>query len=135
MGTRSTIHFYDNQRNILNIYNQYDGYLSGIGRSIVDFFRGKDRGNGFDDDALMYVIQNKKGAYTMYATNERDVQEFNYYIYNHYNRFENKTELVFEVTQEVWIEERGEFAIVTLLRGGSLEDFEELIEKEEKKHA
>ena len=131
MGTRSTIHFYDDGKNILNIYNQYDGYLSGVGVDIVEFFK-TEKGNGFRDLALLYILRNKEGAYHTYATTETDVQEFNYYIYNYYDENDKKMKLAFTVTEDKWINELEEFAIVTLLKNGTLEDLEELVKKEEK---
>lgn len=132
MGTRSTIHFYNEGRNVLNIYTQYDGYLEGVGKQILDFFENKEnRGNGIQDDALLYVLKYKDGAYNMYATTETDEQEFNYYIYSNYDEKKKEHTLEFRVTREGWFDSIKKYGIITLLGFGSFEDFKHLIENGE----
>lgn len=46
MGTRSTISFYDDKEHYVSIYQQYDGYLSGVGQNLYDFLNSKTLVNG-----------------------------------------------------------------------------------------
>ena len=132
MGTRSTIHFYNDGINVMNIYTQYDGYLEGVGKQILDFFENKEnRGNGIQDDALLYVLKYKDGAYNMYATTEINQQEYNYYIYSSYDEKKKEHILEFRVTREGWFDSIKKFGIITLLNCGTFEDFKRLIENGE----
>lgn len=95
MGTRSTVKFIEDNSNILSVYQQYDGYPSGVGQQIVNLIDkytivngiavGREErviANGFSDLALFYVLENKKGAGNMYATTSNDSQEYDYEIHS-----------------------------------------------------
>lgn len=42
MGTRSTVKFYDeSDEPILCVYQQYDGYISGVGHDLAKFLKGE----------------------------------------------------------------------------------------------
>lgn len=94
MGTRSTVKFYSNEKNILSVYQQYDGYVSGVGEQLAHLFKkyqivnglplyGEGHyANGFEELALFYVMDNKDGSGNIYATTEDDEQNFNYEIYS-----------------------------------------------------
>lgn len=120
MGTHSTIHIYNRSgRNLINIYNQYDGYYQGVGKEIYEWWNNKEHyGNGFDDTAFLFIANWKKDRpYNRYLTSERDEQEYNYYIYETENGVE------FRIRKEVWIDERQEFYLKDTLMYGSLEEF------------
>lgn len=123
MGTRSTIKFYDRYyRNLLSIYNQYDGYLEGIGAELVEFFESEQsRGNGFSDVALLYVIYKKSGAYHTYATTENDIQEYNYIIQ------ETDEGLRFTVKYQDFID--GQEVLRTIIDWVDYKTFKDIIEK------
>ena len=127
MGTRSTIHIYDNYgRHLVSIYNQYDGYYQGVGKEIYEWFKNKENyGNGFSDTMFLFIA-NWKGntAYHKYLTTETDEQEYNYYI----SWYEGQ--LTFTIKKEVWIDERQEFYMQTTLRNGTLEQFLEELNTE-----
>lgn len=96
MGTRSTVHFIsefeDGEATVLSIYQQYDGYLEGVGAQIVETlkkhtrlgdgteFEESPKANGFHDLALLYVVDHKPEPYNMYVTTADNTQEYNYYI-------------------------------------------------------
>lgn len=126
MGTRSTVKFYSEGRCVLSLYNQYDGYYSGVGKELVDFFEDKNNmGNGIQDTALLYVCYKKEGKpYHTYATTENDIQEYNYSIY------EYKGKLIFEISRERWSEEFNDIVVVKTLRLGTFEEFKEEIAKD-----
>lgn len=126
MGTHSTVKFYNRGHNILNIYNQYDGYISGEGIEILNFLEDERwQGNGIDDLALLYVCYKKDGKpYHTYATTETDIQEYNYTIY------QTDDGLMFKVTEETWDSENERTCLVTLLRYGTLKEFKRLVQTE-----
>lgn len=126
MGTHSTIKFYNKSKKcILAIYNQYDGYITGEGANIYEFFQRKEcRGNGFDDEALMFVLYKKKGAYHTYATTEQDMQEYNYEIYN------TEDGIRITIKEERYFDEINGFALYTSLNYGTLEDLKHYIDEE-----
>ena len=100
MGTRSTIGFIEAYtdgkdkdkylyRKICKIYQQYDGYLSGVGQNLVDFLKSGKPVNGISSKnekvfngigclAAQYVAENKQGAGNLYITQLTDTQEYNY---------------------------------------------------------
>jgi acetyltransferase-like isoleucine patch superfamily enzyme len=100
MGTRSTIKFYRNKHNekpnvcVASIYQQYDGYLSGIGNFLIQWLNkftivngislNDDRkiANGIDCLAAQYIRDHKNGVGGLYMTHEDDMQEYNYEIYD-----------------------------------------------------
>lgn len=106
MGTRSTVHFQvhieedgkESVETILSLYEQYDGYVEGVGKQIYETLQnhpphkkykvkeGYVRANGAEDLALFYVLDNKPMDRTgdMYVTNEEDRQAFNYFIILNY---------------------------------------------------
>ena len=48
MGTRSTVTFKEtsNSAPLLTVYQQYDGYLDGVGNELAEFLANGDYGNG-----------------------------------------------------------------------------------------
>lgn len=136
MGTHSTVKFYDKRnKNILSIYNQFDGYVSGEGMAIVEFLEDEEwKGNGFEDTALLYVCYKKEGkAYHTYATTENDIQEYNYKIYD------TDEGLRFTITYQTW-NDKGQETLITLLNYKSFDEFkvyartQELLDKIMYKH-
>ena len=84
MSTNGTVKFVDKRgRYLLNLYNHYDSYYSGLGELIYEFFSDeKNFGNGFEDTILLFLCFIKEGKpYRVYATDEKDIQEYNYTIY------------------------------------------------------
>jgi hypothetical protein len=92
MGTRSTTKIYDEEEKlILAIYKQMDGYTDGWGTELKKFIKsgkfvngiGSDEGtifNGIGDFALLLVNHFKNGPGDIYATNSDNSQEYNYII-------------------------------------------------------
>lgn len=94
MGTRSTVKFYDGgQEPILSVYQQYDGYISGVGHKLAKFLAGKTVINGYNTTqtdkefangmgclAAQYVKEHKRGIGGFYITNKEDEQEYNYKV-------------------------------------------------------
>ena len=103
MGTRSTTKFIEKfedtktgkteERTICAIYQQFDGYPSGVGMQIAEFLKDIDVVNGMSGDRTMgkvangigclsaqYIALNKDEAGNLYMTNPDDSQEYNYEI-------------------------------------------------------
>lgn len=109
MGTRSTVKFYQDGRNILSVYQQYDGYVGGVGKQVADLLSeyevvnglplgGTDKiANGLAELSLFYVMDNKDGYGNIYATTEDDSQEYNYEIHSTWGAVDNE-----EITVKVY---------------------------------
>lgn len=90
MGTRSTIKFYDEEDFICAVYQQFDGYLEGVGKDLKKFVLSKSFVNGIGKDAnvfngfgcfiAQFVKEFKTAAGGLYMTNESDEQEYNYTV-------------------------------------------------------
>lgn len=96
MGTRSTVKFYDefdNQKVILSVYQQFDGYIEGVGYDLAEFLKDKTIGhktighkmldgfaNGMGCLAAQYVAEKKTDIGGFYLTTDDDEQEFNYEV-------------------------------------------------------
>lgn len=82
MGTRSTITFYEKRDDKLipyvNIYQQYDGYLEGVGKALCKWLKNKIIVNGFSPNdkrniangigclIAQYIRDNKDGVGNLY---------------------------------------------------------------------
>ena len=96
MGTRSTVKFYNefNDELILSVYQQFDGYIDGVGHDLANFLADKEVINGIGNNqsmeggyangmgclAAQYVAANKTGIGGFYLTNKDDEQEYNYEV-------------------------------------------------------
>lgn len=97
MGTRSTTKFYDehNGECLLAIYEQFDGYLSGVGYVLANFLKGKKVINGFGKPeetmengyangmgclAAQYVASRKTKIGGFYITTPDDSQSYDYEV-------------------------------------------------------
>jgi hypothetical protein len=97
MGTRSTVKFYsdwDPEIAVLSVYQQFDGYIAGVGRSLAEFLEEKKILNGYGMDTRMedgyangigclaaqYVAENKTSIGGFYCTNPEDTQEYDYEV-------------------------------------------------------
>ena len=81
MGTRSLIHFYDGTLGFDNedppilctVYQQYDGYIDGVGEYLLEFIKSGTLGspsdryfNGMGCLAAQYIAETKEGAGNLY---------------------------------------------------------------------
>lgn len=92
MGTRSTIKFLEDDRNLCNIYQQYDGYPSSVGLELAEFLNGMEIINGFgmSDNtgkanglgclSAQFVAKIKTNIGGVYMTSADDEQEYNYIV-------------------------------------------------------
>lgn len=96
MGTRSTVKFYSefNQSEpILSVYQQFDGYIDGVGHDLANWLKEKTVINGISDQtmeggfantmgclAAQYVAAMKTEIGGFYLTTKDDLQEYNYSV-------------------------------------------------------
>jgi len=97
MGTRSTVRFYsehNQNKPVMNVYNQFDGYISGVGADLGKWLKDKKICNGFNGSktiqtgwangmgclAAQFVAEHKKEIGGFYLTTEDDEQEYNYEV-------------------------------------------------------
>ena len=96
MGPRSTVKFYDEfekEEPILSVYQQFDGYIDGVGRDLANFLKDKkiihgisnqtmEEGfaNGMGCLAAQYVAEKKTEIGGFYLTTKDDEQEYNYEV-------------------------------------------------------
>ena len=105
--TRSTVKFYDeSDEPILCVYQQYDGYISGVGHDLAKFLIGKKIVSGFRPNQMMengfangigclaaqYVVERKRRIGGFYLTTKDDKEEFNYEVRFIDNKFIIKVE-------------------------------------------
>ena len=102
MGTRSTVKFIetyeDGKETVCAIYQQYDGYIEGVGHDLANFLKAikiingisrADRqdmlgryANGMGCLAAQYIKAMKTEVGGLYITTAEDSQEYNYEVYD-----------------------------------------------------
>ena len=92
MGTRSVIKFQEDGETICAIYQQFDGYIEGVGATLFEFLDEITIVNGLSLDqpervangvgclAAQFIAQFKAGAGGFYMTHPSDSQEYNYIV-------------------------------------------------------
>jgi len=92
MGTRSTVKFYQDQQIVASIYQQYDGYISGVGYDLAKWLKTKTVINGIGNEtmegfangigclAAQYIREHKVKIGNLYMTTVDDEQEYNYEV-------------------------------------------------------
>lgn len=96
MGTRSTVKFYsefNTDKPIMSVYQQFDGYIEGVGYDLANFLKKKTVINGFGDHtmedgfangmgclAAQYIAENKTDIGGFYMTTEDNQQGYNYEV-------------------------------------------------------
>ena len=96
MGTRSTVKFYNEfkkEEPILSVYQQFNGYIDGVGHDLANFLKGKTIINGISNQtmedgfangmgclAAQYVAEKKTKIGGFYLTTKDDEQEYNYEV-------------------------------------------------------
>lgn len=97
MGTRSTIKFIEKWENgcdeLVNIYQQYDGYIDGVGKELARWLLSKTLVNGFRFGmkmktyangvgclAAQYIKEFKNEIGDLYLVSLSDTEEYNYKV-------------------------------------------------------
>jgi hypothetical protein len=115
MGTRSTVKFYSeySKKPVLSVYQQFDGYISGVGFNLANFLKektiingisGQTMENGFANGmgclAAQYVKQSKTEIGGFYLTTNDDDQEYNYKVKMKNGQFEITVNDLFKGTPQ-----------------------------------
>jgi hypothetical protein len=117
MGTRSLTFVYDDNKPILNMYRQFDGYLSGHGQELASFMNSFDEivngyspgesrkvANGMGCFAAQMIahFKNSVGGFYIYPVDSTDCwQDYEYHVYEDYIRVIKHGEEIFNGS---WIE-------------------------------
>ena len=95
MGTRSKTSFIEKiggkRRHLVSVYQQYDGYIEGVGYDIANYILSKkiingisgdtkDKANGFGCLIAQFIRDFKTDVGGLYIVEEQDTQEYNYNI-------------------------------------------------------
>lgn len=96
MGTRSTVKFYkkfgEEEVALASIYQQFDGYLDGVGVELAEFLKQRtlingigaqtmdNAANGIGCLAAQFIAKFKTRIGGLYMTNPDDSQEYNYEV-------------------------------------------------------
>jgi hypothetical protein len=115
MGTRSLTFVYDENRPVINMYRQFDGYPSGHGQELAEFLlegkmvngipvgRNERMFNGMGCLAAQLVANFKKdaGGFYLYPMDCTDCwQEYEYHIFEDKVIVSDPKETIFEGTWE-----------------------------------
>jgi hypothetical protein len=111
MGTRSTTKVFNEDKLVLALYKQYDGYPDCWGKELKNFLKSKrfvngiplgeqNVFNGICDFALQLVCKFKQGPGGLYATTEDDEQEYNYIIRQLSDSKGNPTKVILKCLEE-----------------------------------
>lgn len=95
MGTRSKTSFIEKiggkKRHLVSVYQQYDGYVEGVGYDIANYILSKkiingisgdtkDKANGFGCLIAQFIRDFKTDVGGLYIIEEVDTQEYNYNV-------------------------------------------------------
>lgn len=116
MGTRSLTFVYNGEQRVKNIcvcmYQQYDGYPSGVGLAIAKFLEGRAVVNGIGAGtpskasngmsclaaSLVYETKDGIGGTYLYPTRTRDAgQDYEYHIYLTGDYYKNTHQIMVRV--------------------------------------
>jgi hypothetical protein len=95
MSTRSTVKFYNGvqEQPILSVYQQFDGYISGVGHELANWLKKKKVINGISGQtmeggfangmgclAAQFVAEHKTSIGSLYITTPDNEQDYNYNV-------------------------------------------------------
>jgi hypothetical protein len=112
MGTRSLTFVYEENKPIVNMYRQFDGYPSGHGQELAEFLLSGELVNGFSDEnakvfngmgclAAQMIVNFKRsvGGFYIYPIESNSCwQEYEYHIYEDTVIIKNPDEVIFNGT-------------------------------------
>jgi hypothetical protein len=109
MGTRSLTFVYEENKPVVNMYRQFDGYPSGHGQELANFLLSGELVNGYSDEnakvfngmgclAAQMIVNFKKsvGGFYIYPIESNNCwQEYEYHIYEDTVVVKNPDEVIF----------------------------------------
>ena len=112
MGTRSLTFVYEENKPVVNMYRQFDGYPSGHGQELANFLLSGELVNGYSDEnakvfngmgclAAQMIVNFKKsvGGFYIYPIESNSCwQEYEYHIYEDTVIIKNPDEVIFNGT-------------------------------------
>jgi hypothetical protein len=112
MGTRSLTFVYEENKPIMNMYRQFDGYISGHGQELADFLKSGTLVNGYSSTdqtqfngmgclAAQLICNFKKsvGGFYIYPVDSTDCwQEYEYHVFENTVKVSNPNEVIFDGT-------------------------------------
>ena len=112
MGTRSLTFVYEENKPVVNMYRQFDGYPSGHGQELAEFLLSGELVNGYSDEnakvfngmgclAAQMIVNFKKsvGGFYIYPIESNDCwQDYEYHIYEDTVVVKNPDEVIFSGT-------------------------------------
>jgi len=112
MGTRSLTFVYEENKPIVNMYRQFDGYPSGHGQELANFLLSGELVNGYSDEnakafngmgclAAQMIVNFKKsvGGFYIYPIESNSCwQEYEYHVYENTVIVKNPDEVIFDGT-------------------------------------
>ena len=112
MGTRSLTFVYEENKPIVNMYRQFDGYPSGHGQELAEFLLSGELVNGYSDGnakvfngmgclAAQMIVNFKKsvGGFYIYPIESNNCcQEYEYHVYEDTVIVKNPDEVIFSGT-------------------------------------
>lgn len=129
MGTSSSTKFIERYKEgkeiiLCNVYQQYDGYLEGVGLELIDFLKSKELVNGIPYEkqdscfngmgclTAQYIKKYKGSSRGLYLVHLDNCQEYNYEIILDYIKNEDVGEICIRYLQnEYTIEEFENFIL------------------------
>jgi hypothetical protein len=114
MGTRSLTFVYEENKPIMNMYRQFDGYISGHGQELAEFLKSGTLVNGYSSTdqtqfngmgclAAQLICNFKKsvGGFYIYPVDSFNCwQEYEYHVHEDKVIVKNPSEVIFEGTWE-----------------------------------
>jgi hypothetical protein len=114
MGTRSLTFVYEENKPIMNMYRQFDGYISGHGQELADFLKSGTLVNGYSSTdqtqfngmgclAAQLICNFKKsvGGFYIYPIDSFNCwQEYEYHVHEDKVIVKNPSEVIFDGTWE-----------------------------------
>jgi hypothetical protein len=112
MGTRSLTFVYEENKPIMNMYRQFDGYVSGHGQELADFLMSGNLVNGYSSTektqfngmgclAAQLICNFKKsvGGFYIYPIDSFNCwQEYEYHVHEDKVIVKNPSEVIFDGT-------------------------------------
>jgi hypothetical protein len=113
MGTRSLTFVYENNKPIVNMYRQFDGYPSGHGSELAYFLKDRTVVNGYGSNtpnkasngmgclaaSMIASFKDSIGGFYIYSVDSTDCwQDYEYHVFENKVVVKNPTEVIFEGT-------------------------------------
>ena len=112
MGTRSLTFVYEENKPIVNMYRQFDGYPSGHGQELAEFLLSGELVNGYSDEtakvfngmgclAAQMIVHFKKsvGGFYIHAVTDTECwQDYEYHVYENRVLVKNPGVIIFSGT-------------------------------------